>query len=176
MGSNRRVLLLISATLAMTASAPSWAAVISAESRHGRITLQTGTEGGDCFQDGSRLVCTDGVRVAVARLERGCIRAEGGALCETRMGDAHTVTPDSSDTDITCGTGAMKGTTFQLTDNDGRGSCDRSYDAYGKVNGGSCVKGRDTCASFDCEAGCGGVSLNCGCHVLGRRGNVTASD
>jgi len=176
MGRNRTALLSILAIASLTAAAPSRAATISAEGRHGRVTVRTGTEGGDCFQEGSRLVCTDGVRVAIASLERGCVKAEAGALCETRLGREALVRLDATETEITCGSGAMRGTTFLLTDNDGKGACDRSYDAFGKVNGGSCTRGRDTCVSFDCEQGCGAASLNCGCRILGRRGNVSATD
>ena len=178
MGRNRSTLLAILAIASLTAAAPCRAAAISAEGRHGRVTVQTGTEDGDCYQDGPRLVCTDGVRIAVANLDRGCVRAEGGAICETKLGRERDpmVRLDATETEITCGTGAMKGTTFLLTDNDGKGSCDRSYDAYGKVNGGSCTKNHEMCATFDCEMGCGAASLNCGCRILGRRGNVTASN
>jgi hypothetical protein len=177
MGRNGRVHLLLAAIVSVAAAGPASAAAISVEGAHGRITLDTGTKGGDCRLDGSRLVCADGERVAVASLEAGCVAAEGGALCKvaTRV-RGRAVTANATETEITCGTGTLKGSIFLLTDNDGKGICDPTYDSFGRVNGGSCFRGRDTCAVFDCDHGCGGASLNCGCHIKGNRVNVTASN
>lgn len=177
MGRNGRVRLLLG-TIAMAAgaAAPCAAAVISVDGTHGRMTLGTGTKGGECRLEGSRVVCSDGDRVAVASLDQGCLKAEGGAHCRMAPGGRRLVAPEASETEIVCGTGTLKGSVFLLTDNDGKGSCDPTYDAFGHINGGSCIRGRDTCATFDCDHGCGGASLNCGCHIKGNRVNVTASN
>jgi len=175
MGRNGRVGLLLAAIAAIATAAPATAAVISAEGKHGLVTLRTGTEGGDCLQEGSQLVCTDGDRVATASLERGCTKAEGGALCEITMG-RHVVTPQDG-LEIECESGAKKGYVYLLTDSDGRALCVQNYDGYGNVNGGICFKGRETCTSLNCDHGCEGASLNCGCHIKSRpRQTVSTSD
>jgi len=188
MGRNGKVLfMLVAVAVAAAANAPSRAAVISAEGKQGRlITVRTGTASGDCRADGSKLVCTDGDRIAVADLQAGCTKSEGGAQCDAgpqpSVGsrppedDGPVVTPAESGIDVECSTGAKKGYIYTINDGDGQGSCSLTYDGI-RVSGGSCTKGRNTCADVDCQHGCTGASLNCGCRIKTRpRDSVTAAD
>lgn len=177
MGRNGRVLLMLAA---IAAAAPCGAAVISAEGRHGRVvTVRTGTDNGDCRNEGHEVVCTDGRSVAVADLSTGCTQAAGGGRCEVsarRLEDGG-VTAQSGSTDIECESGAKKGYVYTVSDGDGQGSCSPSYDINGAVNGGVCTKNRVTCAVVNCQHGCDAVALNCECHIKTRpRVTATTSD
>ena len=180
MGRNGSAAFLISAiALAATGAAPpGFAASLSAEGAHGHITLNTGTQGGACRRESTQLVCEDGDRIATASLERGCARVEGGALCEVlRPPRRRVVTPNANSIEVECETGAKKGYVYLISDVDGKGACAAEYNGNGDVIGGSCFKGRDTCALVDCNHGCVGVSLNCSCHIQSRpRQSVSAAD
>jgi len=178
MGRNARALFLMAAITTLAVEAPCLAATISAEGAHGRVTVGTGTGGGACRREGTRLVCEDGDRVAIASLELGCSRAEGGALCEvSRRPRGRVVIPDANSIEIECETGAKRGYVFLISDIDGKGACAAEYNGDGDVTGGACFKGRDACALFDCDHGCGGASLNCECHIQSRpRQSVTSSN
>jgi len=174
MGRNGKLLVL---AMAIGGALPAGAAALSAEGPHGRrITVSTGTGSGDCARDGHRLVCIDGDRIAVASLEIGCETAEGGAICEVAPPRRGRVSPEDG-VEVECETGAKKGYIYLITDSEGKALCVQNYDGYGRVNGGTCFKGRETCASVNCDHGCEGASLNCGCHIRSRpRQTVSTAD
>src|SRR5262245_45114012 len=60
---------------------------ITAELANGRVLiLSTGTSGGDCAAEGSRLTCADGRSLAVADLTLGCITVKEGGRCRIASG------------------------------------------------------------------------------------------
>ena len=165
------VLFLVAAITAVSSGAPGHAAVMSAEGPRGRIiTVRTGTDGGACRLEGAQIVCRDGDRSAVASLESGCTEVSGGAHCDVGpIGLAGgVVTPANSNVDVECESGSKKGYIYNLVDGDGQGTCAQTYDIGNRVNGGRCQKGRNECATVDCDHGCHQASMNCECHIKSR--------